>query len=402
MPAAWLVAFLLALGQADAPEIVSIEPSRATTGSALTPKQDTFGARGTPLLLLVQYAFNLELNPFYRADQVPLVAPDWFRAARFDVKANSKLRDVREAVKEALIEKFALVHHWESRPVEVWVLSQALPLPEQSAASARPQGGSSCRTSAGLIEGAGCTGSILRLVLRQTLSLPFIDETSLDDNYRISLKWDPKDTDSLARELREKLGIEMRREIRAIDTLVIDSAMQPEPPRQEPPRFPCEPEPWLRAALDESVPMEDLSLPYEERMKVRRALAKDHRNNVFVQMALQDGFRQLPQLSQEWDRAIASYRGLKDDFLAPFLEARLIVWNQPGFAGKYAREPAGSGAGVSVGAPHHGGSRRGGAGWERRVGRETHARVSPSVSAMPGRVPALWADSGPGHAAAGR
>jgi uncharacterized protein (TIGR03435 family) len=334
MPAAWLVGLILALWQAGSLETVVIEPSRAVTGPVVSPGRDAFDARGASLLLLVQYAFNLEINPSYKADQAPIIAPDWFQAAKFDVRAHSALRDVREAVKEALIEKYALVHHWESRPIEVWVMRQALPPPEQGAESARPQSGSSCRASAGLIEGTGCTASILRLILRQTLSPPIIDETSLDDYYRISLKWDPKDTDSLARELREKLGIEMKRETRGIDTLVIDSAMQPAPPREESPRFPCEPEPWLRAALDQSLPMDDLSLPYEERMKVQRALAKDHRNSVFAQMALQDGFRSLPNLSQEWDRAIASYREFKDDFLAPFLEARLIVWNQPGFAKK--------------------------------------------------------------------
>jgi thiol-disulfide isomerase/thioredoxin len=92
---------------------------------------------------------------------------------------------------------------------------------------------------------------------------------------------------------------------------------------------PCEPGPETIRLLESVPPVRDTLVPFEQRVGALRALAEKHPGNYFIQRAYQDSFRNWRHLWQEFDRAIAMYRARKNDALAEYYEARLLMLAEP-------------------------------------------------------------------------
>jgi thiol-disulfide isomerase/thioredoxin len=90
-------------------------------------------------------------------------------------------------------------------------------------------------------------------------------------------------------------------------------------------RYACDAAPEAEKLLVALPSMEDHGLTLAERMAPRWAVAARFPADIIVQIRVQDAFRRRPHLVEEWDRALALYRSIKDTAVAKTLEARLIL-----------------------------------------------------------------------------
>jgi uncharacterized protein (TIGR03435 family) len=276
---------------------------------AISEGSNRFYVSAGPLVNPIAYAFEV--------DPAHLDAPDWMRALRFDITARSDDGDVRAFLRRALIEKFSLVWHKETRLAEVWVMS--LPgLPPGRLQPSEKTGPPWPELSFGEVVAdlscSPCQFERVAEVLGLTLDAPVIDETGLGGAFEFRVTWNRADPDSITRAWRDATGIELVLETRPAEFLVIDAAERPDAPAPPPPAWACEATPAMRAELDTLRGMDTGS---------RWALARKYPRDIFVQMRVQDTFRDQPSL--EWQGALAFYRDLKDPVISPYLEARLVL-----------------------------------------------------------------------------
>ena len=97
----------------------------------------------------------------------------------------------------------------------------------------------------------------------------------------------------------------------------------------QPLSVPCEPASDTIKLLEAVPPLRDTAIPYEQRVGALRILAQKHPEDFFVQRAYQDSFRQFGWLADEYDRALAMYRGRPTDPLSRYYEARLSMLSAP-------------------------------------------------------------------------
>lgn len=262
----------------------------------------------TGLVRALAYAFEIDAR---RID-----ALEWMEKAPFDIHAQAGAgEDVRPLLREALVAKFQIVWHKETRLADVWVMSLPGPAPARLQPSTKPAtagNGLSLGEVVADLNCAPCEFESIAPMLARALDAPLIDETGLGGAYEFSLSWRRDDPGSLAAAWQEAAGVALIREARPAEFLVIDAATNPFAPPEQPRAWACEAAPAVRAALD-ALPRMDAD--------ARWALARKYPRDVFVQMRVQDALGGKP--SPEWDRARALYRELNDPVLGPFLEARL-------------------------------------------------------------------------------
>jgi thiol-disulfide isomerase/thioredoxin len=92
---------------------------------------------------------------------------------------------------------------------------------------------------------------------------------------------------------------------------------------------PCEPSRETLRLLETLPPLEDRTIPFAQRTGALRALASQHPDDFFIQRAYQDSFRNFRHLAAEFDRALAMYAGRRNDRLARYWEARLLMYHDP-------------------------------------------------------------------------
>jgi uncharacterized protein (TIGR03435 family) len=315
-----LIAALLPTPQAADGGGVTISIQRSTGGAKqILARPDVFFACGATLVDAIAYAFDIEPRQ--------MVVPAWFREVTYDFEAGARAGSgagVRDAFRLALASEFSLTWRWESRDLDVWVLSA-----EPGALKPAPAGGGfqSVNPKMGIACQA-CSLSTIAELLGQTLEAAVVDETGMRGFYNVTAQWNGREPGEIARALREQAGLNLDRQRRQSEFLVIEGAVRPEDTlfdAQPPPGDACEAAPEIRAAISALPRMDDYSLSFEQRMEPRRALARKFPQDVFVQMAVQDAFRLKPELAGEWDAALASYAALDDPILEAFLEARLLV-----------------------------------------------------------------------------
>jgi uncharacterized protein (TIGR03435 family) len=77
-------------------------------------------------------------------------------------------------------------------------------------------------TDEGLISGSALTIEDLRNSLERGLLRVVLDETGLKGAYDISFYWNPRDEESVFREMRKQLGLELIKERRSIEVLCFE------------------------------------------------------------------------------------------------------------------------------------------------------------------------------------
>ena len=259
----------------------------------------------------------------YGTDEFHIVAPDWFRDARYDITADAAGGDPLPLLRHALEEKFALNVGWENRTLESWVLERA----EYSAALT--VAGESERIYS-RISPSGFSGTTtieqLARMLRFVLHTEVADETGVGGVFRFSIDWSPNDISSIVKAIRDA-GLELVKEYQDTNVLVVYSAYWPDAP--QPPRYGCEPISELKSAIMALTTADDIRLPVEERIASARRVLEAYPENIFAEMVVQDILRDDQNLSKSWVSALSRYRSMRDISAAEFLEARLLKTAQP-------------------------------------------------------------------------
>jgi uncharacterized protein (TIGR03435 family) len=294
-----------------------------------------FVGRNASLLDAVSYAFDIE--PWRVA------APDWFKDAKYIFLAMSRETNPRPAFRALLEEKFALITRIEIRPVQAWVLRRSrigkeLIAADVSDLTSRLRARASAGSSLATVEGAWSFQELARF-LQVALKAPVLDETGTGGNYQLSAQLTLNDPQSMVRSFRDELGIELSQEYRDMEVLTVISAVWPDAPAI--PRYACEPEPAVRAAIAALPSMDDHTLSFERRMSPRKQLMETYASNIFAAMAVQDALQGRSHLAREWDWALSIYQTLEDPLLSHFLRARLLAEIQPAQSEKSFKEIAG-------------------------------------------------------------
>ena len=210
--------------RADALFEVSIRPagSVAVTGyspGAIVSRDGRFEGYGLTVRRLLAMAYGLP--------EERVVAPSWCDESRYDlVLASPHLNsdhppERRRLIRQVLTETFRVEVKREPRPMKVYVLQKT---------QERMQELESSEFSSRLLSGKRgnfkVTGGELRdlaLLLQRELDRPVLDETSLEGRYDFELHWDIRNPISVLDFVRDKLGLELRPQVRDMEHLFVRS-----------------------------------------------------------------------------------------------------------------------------------------------------------------------------------
>jgi uncharacterized protein (TIGR03435 family) len=214
---------------------------------SLVRSGDTIISRCTNLAALLSYAYRLTLA-------VPVTGiPSWGKGGcggtfqnTFAVEATmppgTTEEQSRQMMETLLADRFKLEAHWEKKDMPIFVLvigkggfklkpsdpAKDAPIPPHSIGC--PPEDPGCHII--------CCGSspisILASQLSRNAGRPVIDQTGLTRNYNTDLTWAGETTTdsplpSLPAALREKFGLELKPQVGAVNTLVIDHVEKPSP-----------------------------------------------------------------------------------------------------------------------------------------------------------------------------
>ena len=214
------------MGQARADTLfeVSIRTagSVAVTGyspGAIVSRGGRFEGYGLTLrrLLAMAYGFAEER----------IMAPSWCDESRYDLVLASPLRisdhptERRRLIRQVLTETFRVEVIREPRPTKVYVLQktpEGMPDLKSSEFSSRLLNG-----KRGNFKVTGGELRDLARLLKRELDRPVLDETGLEGRYDFGLLWDIRDPISILDFVRDKLGLELRPQVREMEHLIVQS-----------------------------------------------------------------------------------------------------------------------------------------------------------------------------------
>ena len=216
-------------------EVASIKPTRSEPGSlsALNTEIGRVTARNVTLKRCVRGAYDVPEN------QV-LGGPKWAEEDRYDIDAKAPGpagdHDMMIMMRALLAERFKLVFHRETRPLNGYALVTAKGgLTAKHSAPGTPSIGNSTRQS---IDATGCSMGRLAQKLAELLHLPVADLTAIDGDFDFHLEWTHENLMAKAAEaatpglsifdaLQEHLGLKLEPRKVPTPVLVIDSAEKP-------------------------------------------------------------------------------------------------------------------------------------------------------------------------------
>jgi uncharacterized protein (TIGR03435 family) len=175
--------------------------------------------------------------------------PDWINTDRFDISAKADQPVADDSVfmlllRGLLADRFRLVLHMESRPMQAYVLEVGKAGPnatglrktalQDSADSSSTTNGTNTQTS---ITARKASMDLLAKILARELRQPVIDRTGLAGNFDFTLSWTPdrmgatapadSDLPTIFTAVQDQLGLRLRSEKLPIDVLVVDRAERP-------------------------------------------------------------------------------------------------------------------------------------------------------------------------------
>jgi uncharacterized protein (TIGR03435 family) len=255
-------------------EVTSVKANKSETdpGGTTDTIPGRFTVSNTPLLFIINYAYNL---PGYRL----VGAPDWTWNDRFNIAATytpatapADQENVRAMVQRLLADRFAFTAHHEQRDLPVYALvlarSDGRLGPQlhrsdvdcdQWLAEKRPQrdaGGPSAISPSGKrpacmmdvfrrgpIVGGTRTMEQLAMALGTVTGRPVVDRTGVTGAFDIDLRWTSTDVPaspagsapasddgaSIFTAVQEQLGLKLEATKSPFDVLVVDHVEQPTP-----------------------------------------------------------------------------------------------------------------------------------------------------------------------------
>jgi len=225
----------LALGQtAPAFEVASIKPSKAEpgSGSAINSGIGRISTRNVTLTRCIRGAYDVPEAQIFGG-------PKWVAEDRYDIDAKAPSRaddrDLMMMLRTLLAERFQLVFHRETRPLNGYALIVAKPalLPKPSAPDT-PWNSNASRNS---LDATGCSMEHLAQKLAEVLHVPVADATGVAGVFDFQLTWTPEDLKANAPSaavpgvtifdtLQEHFGLKLEPRKVPTNVVVIDNAVK--------------------------------------------------------------------------------------------------------------------------------------------------------------------------------
>ena len=186
----------LVFGQTGPPpafEVASVKPGTAEPGSTsgITTSLGLVTARNVTLKRCIRGAYDVPEN------QV-LGGPKWAEEDRYDIDARSAGRagdhDLMSMLRALLTERFKLVFHRETRPLNGYAL--VVSKTGLKAKPSAPDAPSRSDSSRGSLDAEGCSMGVLAQKLAEVLHLPVADETKIEGRFDFQLTWTPEELDA--------------------------------------------------------------------------------------------------------------------------------------------------------------------------------------------------------------
>jgi uncharacterized protein (TIGR03435 family) len=225
--AAAVFASTVTFAQTAAPafEVASIKASSAAPGSASGIRSDTgrIAGRNVTLRGCVQSAYGIP-------EALIFGGPKWVDEERYDIDAKAPGpagdREMMIMLQSLLAERFKLVIHHETRPIQGYALVAGKKgLTAKRSEPGTPSVTSSSRRS---IDAVSCSMERLAAKLAGVLHAPVEDLTGIEGNFDFKLEWTPDELQSgVFAALEEQLGLKLEGRKVPTETIVIDSAAKP-------------------------------------------------------------------------------------------------------------------------------------------------------------------------------
>ena len=165
-------------------------------------------------------------------------APEWFSSERYDIAAqasgNPSMEELKQMMRNLLIERFKIVLHQETRQIPVFELklrndSGSLgPHLIPAKINCEVGGTAACphELKGGSFTAIGMPIARIVRTLAELSGRPIVDKTNLSGFYDVDLTW-TQGTSSFITAVREQLGLELKSMDEQAQVLVIDSAVHP-------------------------------------------------------------------------------------------------------------------------------------------------------------------------------
>ncbi len=162
--------------------------------------------------------------------------PSWIESDRFEItaKAGEPVGDsvLMTMLKTLLAQRFKLAVHMESKTIQAYVLEVSKNGPKFEKGDGSRWKANSSR---GGIVAANITMDNFAEILSRQMDLPVVNRTGLEGIFNLGLLWTPEspkqadgsDPPSIFTAIQEQLGLRLRSQKMAVETLFIDHAERP-------------------------------------------------------------------------------------------------------------------------------------------------------------------------------
>ena len=239
---------ILAQSVSPAFEVASVKPH--VQGSGFTPlacANGRFTSRGFPLVLVIQWAYDLNTDQYRQVEEH---LPKWMSpTTAFDIagKAEPPVTEsqCRLMLQALLADRFKFAAHWESKDAQVSDLVIARGGPKLQKAVETDQGPDVNITLNGRPLTGPRTGQPKGMTLKELADFltsgmrlqPIFDKTELEGRYKIDLKFSLQpaggnevyDDPDLETALQQQLGLKLEKRKGSVNLLMVDRIEPPSP-----------------------------------------------------------------------------------------------------------------------------------------------------------------------------
>jgi uncharacterized protein (TIGR03435 family) len=184
----------------------------ASGGNSIALSAAALSADAISLAALIALAYDVP--------ESRVVCPAETRDQRYAVKAiaeRGERSEFRMLLRQALADRFGIATRPGKDVLDVLVISRA-PADQALRASGTTDG---LDGRPGGLSGEGTLGAITGFLERE-FGVPIVDESGLSGSFVVNLLWQPRDVKSLAAALKDRFGLELTRDRRQLDVLVVD------------------------------------------------------------------------------------------------------------------------------------------------------------------------------------
>ena len=210
-------------------EVASVKPQApGDTRGSIGPSPGAFIANGIPLKILIEIAYRVK-------DYQISGGPDWIETDHWDVSAKARAgfiptgQQMQPMLQALLADRFRLKLHRETRELPAFALVVGRGGPKLTASTFTD---SRISIGHGIFTGQKIDMAGLADALARESDRTIVDQTGLNGEYDITLKWSPDAADPdpaavpLVTAIQQQLGLRLEATKAPVEILVIDSVQK--------------------------------------------------------------------------------------------------------------------------------------------------------------------------------